>query len=127
MDRTGHRKGRKRGREAWKGLWGRGEKAEHRLQHLGKVQQEHQAWFYRTMLDGLLKKKWDTERMVMQIKVLAGFLGTRVAHFRGELEQGEGGCRFCGHDTGRKEDNMHIMWECLGSTAPVGSSQEAGS
>ena len=123
-DRTGHGKGRKRGRGVRKGLWGRGEKAEYRLQHLRNVQQEQQAWFHRTMLDGMLKKKWDTERMVLQIKVLAGFLGTRVAHFRGELERGEGGCRFCGHDTGRKEDNMHIMWECLGSTALVAARRQ---
>jgi hypothetical protein len=105
-------------------LWKRGEKAEFRLQQLKWVQKEQQAWFHRTMMDGLLQKRWDTERLVLQIKVLAGFLATRVTHYRGQLEPGEGGCRFCGQDTGRKEDNMHIMWECVGSTALVAARRQ---
>ena len=100
-----------------KRLWKAGEKGRWWGEQMALVANQREVGFNRQFGDQLLGKgNRDIEETVLRVRVIAGFLATRVSPQMGVVEEADAGCRLC---EGGRETNHHVMWECTGSPLVV--------
>ena len=76
-----------------------------------------EAGFCRRFGDSLVVKGHkNIEEVVLRVRVIAGFLATRVSPQRREVDDCDSLCRICGEG---RESNHHVMWECTGCPVVV--------